>query len=354
VAKTSALAVAGALLLTAVGSFAQDAPSSPGAVEGGRATETETETETESESESESDIKSSAAADRSARCVLGEHLGVEEAHARTAAVLICDALREEGARVASTLVEAAQAPGLPAYRIELRPIGSLLVVRLSRETPLGTEIDSRSLRLQSIDELPVAAPRLARALHAGAPVEETAGMKSLVGDETRTYRKKSGETLFAVGVHGHSLLGAPVTAGYGVYARLYYETPAYSVGASARVGGSSSADGDGHLYGVSVNARAFFSDADIGPFVGGGVGILWLGWDEPGSSSGETYETWDDREYSGGGLAPYLEAGVELMRHHGGRLEILARLDVPVFEAEAGSDGAYAVPLSLMAAYSFD
>jgi hypothetical protein len=331
VAKTSALAVAGALLLTAVGSFAQDAPSSPGAVEGGRATETETETETESESESESDIKSSAAADRSARCVLGEHLGVEEAHARTAAVLICDALREEGARVASTLVEAAQAPGLPAYRIELRPIGSLLVVRLSRETPLGTEIDSRSLRLQSIDELPVAAPRLARALHAGAPVEETAGMKSLVGDETRTYRKKSGETLFAVGVHGHSLLGAPVTAGYGVYARLYYETPAYS-----------------------VNARAFFSDADIGPFVGGGVGILWLGWDEPGSSSGETYETWDDREYSGGGLAPYLEAGVELMRHHGGRLEILARLDVPVFEAEAGSDGAYAVPLSLMAAYSFD
>jgi hypothetical protein len=281
-------------------------------------------------------------------------MGVEEAHARTAAVLLCDALREEGARIDPTPVEPAEARGRSAYRIELRPIGSLLVVRVSREAPLGTGIDSRSLRLQSIDELPVAAPRLARALHRGAPIEETAGMKSLVGDETRDYKKRSGETLFAVGVHGHSLLGTPVTAGYGVYIRLYYETPSYAVGAGARVGGSGAADGDGHLYGVSVNARAFFSDADIGPFVGGGVGILWLGWDAPPRDPGAGYESWEDRNYSGGGLAPYLEAGVELMRHHGGRLEVLARLDVPIFEPESGGDGEYALPLSLMAAYSFD
>lgn len=299
------------------------------------------------------------AAPRAARpqCLIGLSDGVQPAHAATATQLVCAALLDAGADIDAQPVPAQMAQPGAAYRVQLQPLGRILLLSVSYESPLGTPVSTRSMQLSKIEDVPVASPRIAQALISGKQVEQTAKMDTLLGSETRRYEKQYGEMVWGLGILGFGAINTDVVTGYGAYLQGMYETPRYAVGAELRLGGSGESSGDATLGGISVGGRYFFSDGDISPFVGAGLGVLWFETDDS-----EEYNPvsgyYDYAYYDGSGAAFRVDFGIELLRMHDARFDILLRADLPLFELEgsggdASQDDKYVVPISLMAAVSF-
>ncbi len=295
-------------------------------------------------------------------CVLGVADGIPPSDAMTAAALVCEALREQHANIDSRPLTEPPMPGRgSAYRVDLLPLGEALVLRVAFEEPVGRVQSARSMQLARLEEVAIAAPRIADSLLTGTPLAQTAKVNTLVGSETRHYAKRYGEVKLGVGFFGFAIPGSDVLGGYGIHGQLYYETESYAVGGELRLGGSSAGSGDASMESFSLGARYFLSAHDITPFVGGGAGVLWLSYVEQGSpvlsGSGFSAGYNDQRDYSGSGLALHAEVGVEFLRLHDSRFDALLRFDAPVYSVEAysatGTHKRYALPISLMAAYSF-
>ena len=135
-----------------------------------------------------------APADIPAVCLIGDHLGIPESDAQTAALLVCDELRKQGISVSDPVYEAPASAD--AYRVVLRRLGEKIIVRLSHENPIGTVITERQLTLASIEEMIPAAPRLVDALVHNKPIDDTVDMETVTEQEARELRKISGESLF--------------------------------------------------------------------------------------------------------------------------------------------------------------
>ncbi len=292
----------------------------------GGAEEADLPSETETRAEAGAAPQPSAATSGTA-CVLGLHSGVDPSDARTAAQLVCERLREHGAPV-SGLQQSAQGAS-SAYRVELRRLGDIILIDLVHEVPVGSPRDSRSMRLSTIEEVVVAAPRLAKALMSGEPMEATAEVDTLVGEETRTYDKVHGEFFFGLGVFGMALPTEEIFTGFGGILKGFYEGPQFGVGVDLKLGGADQRERDAMFFGMSVGGRYFFGTSNISPFVGGGLGFLILRVDRDEDS----YD-----EYYGNGLSGYAETGIEFLRFHSTRLDLSLRIDMPFFTLESDDD----------------
>jgi len=273
-------------------------------------------------------------------CVLGDHTGFEEADAHTVATLVCDALRSAGARVAREPVR--DRAGRAAYEVSLLPLGQNIILRVSFRSASGATGRSSQLQLHQLEEVTVAAGRLAEAILHSTKIADTAEIDSLVGEESRAYEKRTGETLVALGVLGFAIPSGAGTLGYGAFGRLSFEAPRYAVGIEARIAGTS-ANSSGWLGGFGVNGRLFMQESDVSLFVGAGVALLWLG-----------AEADHGRRVRGSGFAPQIDLGVELLRAYRSRFDVFVRLDLPIFGLQTGGGQAdlYAPSISLMTSYS--
>jgi hypothetical protein len=301
-----------------------------------------------------------------AACLIGSQEGIAPGDVHTSVALVCDALRQAGASVDAEPVLQPAPDAQAAYRVDVRPLGQVVIVQVSYESPIGTRTDSRSLRLNGIEEMVVAAPRLAESLVRGTPLSSTAKVDTLVGQETRSYAKEYGETMFAIGIMGYALPG-DAWGGYGLYANLRYEAKRYAVGIDLRLGLSSDNDGDSDLAALGLGARYFLSDADITPYVGGGASIMWLGvqrdYEQPMTSDGTVvppdsvyydYDYYDGTPLDGSGPALFAEFGVEFLRMHNSRIDAAIRLDAPVFQLHGDGHERYTMPISLLISYAFN
>lgn len=294
-----------------------------------------------------------------AACLVGQNAGVAWSESETAALLVCRELRWQGVKVG--------APGEPgigaraAYRVELRRLGNIYLLDVSHESPVGMVVDSRNVQLASLEEVPVAAPRVATALIQKKPVAATAKVNSIFGDEARVYPKKHGEFLYGLGVFGLAFVGEQLVVGAGPQGQIFHETPRYSVGGNLRLGAARQGDESALLFGLSIGGRYFFSPADISPYLGGGVGYhlvkIESGYRE--QTDYGSYRSREDELY-GKLFGAYLSAGIELMRLYSTRLDFELRVDLPFTQLEPASDNdrqrsaRYVVPVSLAAAYSWD
>lgn len=259
-------------------------------------------------------------------CLVGDHSGVAESDAETAASITCDALRQQGIAVGAPVTEAGSAA--EAYRVTLRRLGEMVILELRHEGPVGTTLDSRTLQLATIEEVVVAGPRLAEALARGVPIEETAAVGNLVGQETREPGQMSGETFAGVGIMGFAVIGTDVFAAPGFVGKLFYEATDWSVGGDLLMGGGSpSGDDDVVYFSLSVGARYFFNEANTSFFAGGG-----FAWDSFIMTRGA--EGSAQRDGASTGVGGYGEIGVEFMRMYEGRLITSLRADVPFFSVE--------------------
>ena len=259
-------------------------------------------------------------ADVPAVCLIGDHPGIPESDAQTAALLVCDELRKQGISVSDPVHEAPTSTNV--YRVVLRRLGEKIFVRLSRENPVGTIIIERQLTLANIEEMIPAAPRLVEALVHRKPLDATVDMESVTEQEARELRKISGESLWNMGILGIFIPGTDVAAEAGFEFGWSYETPSYAVGSEMLFGGGGGDDDSSNgaaFFAWSIGGRYFFNKRNISPYAGGGLSII---------------SVIDERE-GDSGLGAYGVVGIEALRLTESRLKFELRVDRPFFTLES-------------------
>jgi hypothetical protein len=261
-------------------------------------------------------------------CRLSEHAGFVEADARTAAQLVCAHIARAGASPSEH------------FRVSLGKLGSVVILSVAEEgANVGTTVDSREMRLQGIEEVEVAAPRIAQSIVHGTPIGETEKVDNIVGGEARQPRAKAGKTHFALGLAG---LFPPLDQGAapapGLVIDIHYETGngRLELGGAFRAGGGSAnnqAPSLGYVM-FSTGGRYFTSDADLSPYVGGGLSWGYLNLTLPG----------ENLQGSNSGLGAYLDGGLQILRTHNTHLAFGARVDLPFFALNTNYSGSYVTP----------
>jgi hypothetical protein len=296
--------------------------------------ETKTDTPSEPAPAATTSAAPTAAVDARPACRLGEHYGIDEASASTATQIVCDAIQHAGPSSGEH------------FRVSIGTLGRVVVLTVAKEgTTRGSAEDSRQLRLQNIEEIPVAAPRLADALVHGTPIEETQKVDNLVGEETRVPRSKGGHVKFAMGLMG---ITPPVDKGLtpspGIILDLHYETAngRLELGGDMRFGGGSNNDNtiaavDG-FFEFSMGGRYYTNDTDFSPYIGGGFAWSYFHLTLPDGAFTNDHS----------GLGAYVGTGFEVMRTHSAHLAVGARLDLPfyAFQGSPYEVSAYCAPSS--------
>ena len=265
-----------------------------------------------------------AEADTPAICLIGDHPGIPESDAQTAALLVCDELRKQGISITDPVYEAPATA--KACRVILRRLGEKIIVRLSHENPIGTIIAERQLTLANIEEMIPAAPRLVDALINNKPIDDTVDMETVVEQEARELRKISGDSLWHLEIFGTFVPGTDVAADPGYGWGWSYQTPSYAVGSNLRFAISGfeyddedSSDGFG-FFSWGIGGRYFFNKQNISPYAGGGLVIIGVGYED------NYYDSEGDL-----GLGAYGVVGVEALRLTQSRLNLELRIDRPFF-----------------------
>ncbi len=253
--------------------------------------------------------------------------GVYPAEAQTAVWIVCEEIRRRPGVPAA--ISPTDPP--PVYRVGLLRLGQSVIMTVHAEAPVGTVRDSRQLQLSSIEEVPVAAPRLVEALWLGAPVASTRGVANLVGEETREYKKQHGEFLYGGGLVGMVLAGSEAGVQPGIDLRAGYESERFGIGLGFRFGTQDDYNAERSAgYGAfNVGGRYFLSDGNTGAFVGGGLAYSSI---EVSRNELDRYESLD-----GSGIGAYGEVGVELLRLHSSRLAFDLRFETPFYQLEHDS-----------------
>jgi hypothetical protein len=252
------------------------------------------------------------------RCELAESSGVPEADARTAVRVLCDQLRQASG-------------GRGAFGVALGTLGKAVLVTVKREEPAA----SLTVELRGLEEIPSASPRIADTLVHGLAFSQTQRVDNLLEAETRPARAKKGSLKFTAGVADVESIGHGARAA-GFSLGLLYATPRFALPAEMRFAWDDSASGEPSLdlFSFSVGGRGYLSKRDVSPYLGGGVGILRLQADE----GFYPYEGAEGSRYFYGerfGVAPYVEAGVEMLRLHRGRIGLQVRADLPLWSLES-------------------
>ena len=272
--------------------------------------------------------QSSASASVEAKDVvllIGEHPGIDEVDAQSAAVLIAVELRKLHIPVSDPIYKA-PAKGI-VYQVTLRRLGEKILVHLSQETASGTVIVEKQLWIANIEEIIAAAPRLVDALVHNKPIDSTVDMESVTEHEASELNKITGESLWNVGIFGTFIPGTDIAAEPGWEFGWSYETPAYSVGTEFRGSGND----DFTFISWSIGGRYFFNKKNISPYAGGGLSIFsgsyytdeWY-YDDYGYI--DYYDSNDDS-----GLGVYVVGGIEMLRLTKSRLKFEVRVDRPFF-----------------------
>lgn len=264
-----------------------------------------------------------------ASCTLGDHGALDPVEARTATEVVCGELAKEGAA--------------GDHEVRFGRLGGRTVVTVSGRD--GQE--SRRVTLTSLEEIQVAAPRIARAIASGAPIEETRTVDNVLGSETRMAKKQGGTMGLDAALFGTTTAGIGSEGSAGIALGLVYRSGRIALGSQGRLGGIG---GQNHNASLDAGARYYFSDGDVAPFAGGGVAISAIG-----------VERDADGDLDGAGFGAYGAVGVELLRTHHTSLETSLRVDAPFYALHGYSysrsasyaETAYVMPISLNVGLSF-
>ncbi len=256
-----------------------------------------------------------------ATCSLGDHPGISEAEARTGADIVCHELAK--ARATNT-----------AHEIRFGTLGGKTMVTVASRN--GNAYDERRVFLAGLDELHVAAPRLATSLASGKSLDETREVDNVLASETRQSKVQRGQVGFDGGFFGTTALGAAAGASGGIDLGLLYRGGSFGLSSHGRAGGIGSAERKIGLATFDVGARLYLSSSEIAPFVGAGLGLAYVSLSRDAASGLE-----------GSGFAGHVVVGVELLRSHHTAASLSVRVDTPFFEIASRDASAYVMPASL-------
>ena len=285
--------------------------------------------------------------------LIGDHPGIDEIDAQSAALLVALELRKQGITVGDPVYEVSTSANV--YRVDFRRLGEKILVRVSQETPVGTIVIEEQLWIANIEEMIAAAPRLVDALVHKKPIASTVDMETVTEQEARVLRKITGESLWHVGFAGIFAPSIDIVGATGLEFGWSYETPSYAASTEFRYRIQEEADkfeaGDDlfSFFSWSIGGRYFLNKQNISPYVGGGLAIIGVEYETKtrvrkpkewfGSAEryrelwGEEYEWVDEYNSEGAnGLGAYAAVGIEFLRLTQSRLNLELRVDRPFFK----------------------
>ena len=270
--------------------------------------------------------------------LIGDHPGIPDADAQTAALLTYDELRKLGISVSAPVYEVPASANV--YRIVMRPLGTKIFVRLSEERPVGTITVERQIMLAGIEEMVSAAPRLVDAVVHRKPIASTAGMETVTEEDARVLRKVTGESHWSIGFFASFIPGTEVNGTPGYRFGWSYELPSYAVQFGGRIVSDEDGDRDIGFAAFSTGGMYFFNKQNMSPFIGGGVTAA-RAWNRS--------QDWQvDDEDVERGLGVYVTGGIQMLRQTQNRLKFEVRLDRPLFSLPSQD----VMPLSVGLFYS--
>jgi hypothetical protein len=262
--------------------------------------------------------------DTSSPCRLTSSRGVDPGDADTATRLLC-----------SEIIQAGAPPG-SRYRVAFGSLGSLLIVSVDREGEApGSVADSRTMTLHGIEEIRIAAPRLAESLVKGTPIASTQTVDNVVTEEGRTPVTRPGKMDVGFGIAGALTPYDGIGLAPALVGDLHYGMSQLEISGSLRLSApsswSSAGPSDNHsptggFAALSIGGRYYTSDKEISPYFGGGLAYSYFRLALPNGFDGNA-----------SGLGVYLDAGVEILRTHRSHLALGARFDLPFFALNDGS-----------------
>lgn len=295
-----------------------------------------------------------ALADGPAACIIGEHPGIDDGSAHTAASLVCDAVRNEHVAVGAPTTTPSES-ATEAYRVELQALGKTTFVVARYESPVGHTERQRRMSLKQLEELEYAAPRIAHALIKNVSVAETQRVDNLTATEGRKHEQLWGDFSWGLGIAGAFLPGSDILVSPSPSLQFWYETEHLGVGTTLRLFLPAGSDSSKDLFGASIDVggRWLMSTEDFSPFLGGGFAYSGLSVEnDVGNGS-----------FDGSGFGAYVEGGLEVLRLHRTHLTIGVRADLPfyalgkrTFDPATGMRGTehlYVPPISLGVALLF-
>jgi hypothetical protein len=246
-----------------------------------------------------------------ATCVLGEHHGVEEAEAKTAADIVCHELARRGATNTQ-------------HEVRFGKLGSRTMVTLASRN--GNAYDERRTFVTGLDEINVAGPRLADALATGKPLEETRTVDNVLAAETTTSKVQRGSSAFDGGIFGMTAANTSGGTSAGFELGFTYRAGALGIGAHGRAGGIGSSTDKLSTASIDLGGRLYLSSGDFAPYFSTGLGLSHFNLKRAGESNLE-----------GSGFGAFAAFGIEMLRtHHVGVMASL-RADLPFYQLQ-GTD----------------
>lgn len=275
-------------------------------------------------------------------CLIGNHPSISEGDAETVAAIVCGEIRKLGVQgLGEPRTDAMDASEV--YRVSMRPLGQTIFLSLSHERNSSLVYESQ-LTLREIEEVPVAAPRLAEAVVTQKSVSRTASVDSLVGEETRRYGKKYGEFFFDFGILGLAVPNTDVIGAAGFTFGGAFETEDFAVLSDFRFAGGEPSDDEASFVAVGVGGRYYLSESNWAPFLTGGLTFTSVSV----SRAGKSDDDWGE-SHQQSGLGSWVGIGVQALRHYRSRLTLDVRADLPFFEL----GGEHFVPITVGLTYGW-
>jgi hypothetical protein len=274
-----------------------------------------------------------------ATCSLGDHPGVDDDEARTAADVICHELAQQRATDG-------------VHEVRFGKLGGKTLVTVASRN--GNAYDERRTFLTGMDEIHVASPRLVSALVEGRPLEDTRTVDNVLSSETRQLKVQSGSMGFEGTMFGMTGVGSESGASAGLGLGLLYRAGNLGASWSGRAGGIGSGEKKLGSASLDVGGRLYASTADFAPFIGGGFGLSYFQLNRE-----------IEGDLSGSGFGAFVQAGAEVLRSHHTAFSMSIRADLPFYSLQGSTetysnDGyktnhstAYVVPLSFNVALLF-
>ena len=255
-----------------------------------------------------------------ATCTLGDHDGVADDEAHTAADVVCHELARQGATNT-------------AHEVRFGKLGGKMLMTVASRN--GNSYDERRTLLTGMDEVPVAAPRLAGALSDGRSLDDTKTVDNVLSSETRAAKVQQGQMGLDMGLFGMTSLGQGSGASGGIELGLLYRAGSVGVSALGRAGGIGSDNSKVGTASLDTGIRYYLSSSDFAPFVGAGIELAYF---DLSRQSGSNVD--------GSGIGANALVGVEMLRTHHASFAASVRLDAPFFALRSGNESQYVMPLS--------
>ncbi len=271
----------------------------------------------------------------SAQCTLGKHEEINAVDARTTTEILCRAISRRG--------------GEGAYDVRLGKLGGKILLSVDRK-----DGEHRDALIQSLEEVPVAADRLAEAMTSRKRVAETEKADNVLREEAKPVVLKAGQISGNMGITGLSPLKDAAGSG-GAYAGLGYRSGGWAAVGNGRLGGVGDRGSLSYLQ-FDAGGRYYLSDDSFSLFGGTGLSVGKMSvapngyGDSPIGTVFSAVFGGKEKGIAGGGVGAYGEVGAEMFRGNRVGAMVSMRLDAPFYALRTAPG--YDYPSSYSYSYS--